>query len=194
MGDSGRDCPADACPFYPSYASTGQWFVDDPARAPGLSVTWVGQTSYVLPYAAGAAFTIEWGYTMSNGALSYIPPALATPWAFPAAANIVSTTMVASMTRAITVCATVLAICLATSNSAQDLAPEKIVSVGQNTYKIRVVGKLVDLSDKRAMKRASEFCTEMKKTMVVNDKTWDLGYGYTLTWSCLPPQNAPIDH
>ena len=44
------------------------------------NVTWVGQTSYVLPYArTGAAFTIQWGYTMSNGTLSYIPPSLATP-------------------------------------------------------------------------------------------------------------------
>jgi RHS repeat-associated protein len=74
------DC-ADECPFIPSYASTGQWFVDDPARPEGQSVTWVGQTSYVLPYTVGAAFTIEWGYTMSNGGLSYHPPALATPWA-----------------------------------------------------------------------------------------------------------------
>jgi hypothetical protein len=78
-GQSGPDCLAGDCPFYPSYASTGQWFIDDPAR-PSQNVTWVGQTSYVLPYAAGAAFTIQWGYTMSNGTLSYIPPALATPW------------------------------------------------------------------------------------------------------------------
>lgn len=78
-GASDRDCLAGDCPFYPSYASTGQWFIDDPAR-PNQNVTWVGQTSYVLPYAAGAAFTIQWGYTMSNGTLSYIPPALATPW------------------------------------------------------------------------------------------------------------------
>jgi hypothetical protein len=80
IGPKRPDC-RDECPFYPSYASTGQWFVDDPARPEGQSVTWVGQTSYVQPYAAGAAFTIEWGYAMSNGALSYIPPALATPWA-----------------------------------------------------------------------------------------------------------------
>jgi hypothetical protein len=105
-----------------------------------------------------------------------------------------SAAVVESMTRAIAVCATVFAICLATSNSAQDLAPDEIVSVGQNTYKLRVVDKLIDVADKRAMKRASEYCTRMKQTMVVKYKTFDVGYGYTLTWSCLPPQHAPINH
>jgi hypothetical protein len=102
--------------------------------------------------------------------------------------------MVDSMTRAIAVCATVLAICLATSNSAQELAPEEIVSVGQNTYKIRVEGKLLHVAAERAMKRASEYCTGMKQIVAVKYRTWDLGYGYTLTWSCVPPQHAPTDH
>jgi hypothetical protein len=102
--------------------------------------------------------------------------------------------MVESMTRALTVCATVLAICLATSNSAQDLAAEKIVSVGQNTYKIRVEGKLVHVAAERAMKRASDYCTGMKQTVVVKHRTWDLGYGYTLTWSCIRLQQVPADH
>ena len=79
-GASGPDCTLE-CPFYPSYASSGQWFADDPSRPAYQSVTWVGQASYVQPNAAGAAFTFQWGYTMSNGTLSYIPPALATPWA-----------------------------------------------------------------------------------------------------------------
>jgi len=43
-------------------------------------ITWVGQTSYVLPNAPGAAFTIEWGYSMSNRNLSYITPSVAIPW------------------------------------------------------------------------------------------------------------------
>jgi len=99
------------------------------------------------------------------------------------------------MTRAITACATVLAMSLATSHAAEeDLTPEKIVSVGQNTYKIRVGGKLLDVAAERAMKRASEYCTGIKRSVVVKYRTWDLGYGYTLTWSCLPPQHAPIGH
>lgn len=99
------------------------------------------------------------------------------------------------MTRAITVCATVLAICLGTSYAAEeDLTPDKIVSVGQNEYKIRMVNQDLHVAAERAMKRASEYCTGMKKTVVVKYRTWDLGYGYTLTWSCLPPQHGPIDH
>ena len=102
--------------------------------------------------------------------------------------------MVESMTHVLTVCATVFAICLATSSSAQDLAPEKIVSVGQNTYKIRVGGKLLHVAADRAMKLASEYCTGTKQIVAVKYRTWDLGYGYTLTWSCIPPQHEPIDH
>lgn len=49
------------------------------------------------------------------------------------------------MTRALTMYATVLAICLATSSSAGDFAPGKIVSVGQNIYMIRVTGGFPDL-------------------------------------------------
>ena len=54
----------------------GQWvqtwgIADDPSRPAYQSVTWVGQASYVQPNAAGAAFTFQWGYTMSNGTLSY---------------------------------------------------------------------------------------------------------------------------
>jgi hypothetical protein len=101
----------------------------------------------------------------------------------PAAANIPSATVVAAVTRAITVCAAVLAICLATTNSAGDLPIEKIVSVGQNTFKIRVADKLLDVAAERAMKRANEYCAGMKQAVVEKYRTWDLGYGYTLTWS-----------
>ena len=98
------------------------------------------------------------------------------------------------MTRAITVCATVLVTCLATSTLAEDLPVEKIVSVGQNTFKIRVGGKLLHVAAERAMQRANEYCAGMKQTVIVKYRTWDLGYGYTLTWSCVPPQHEPIDH
>jgi RHS repeat-associated protein len=79
-GMSHPDCDPKDCPFYPSYASGAAYFGDDPARPPSWSVTWVGQTSYVRPYQNGAAFTFQWGFTLSNGSVSYIPPALATPW------------------------------------------------------------------------------------------------------------------
>lgn len=98
------------------------------------------------------------------------------------------------MTRAFTVCATVLAICLATSSSAQGLSVDKIIAVGPNTYKIREEGKLFHINAQRAMKRAREYCAGMKKTVVAKGQTWDLGYGYTLTWSCLPPKHTPAKH
>ena len=44
------------------------------------------------------------------------------------------------------------------------------------------------------MKLASEYCTGTKQIVAVKYRTWDLGYGYTLTWSCIPPQHEPIDH
>ena len=98
------------------------------------------------------------------------------------------------MTRAITVGAAILAVCLATRNSAENLAAETIVSVGQHTYRIHVAGKLLHVAAQHAMNRASAYCTGMKKTVVVKYRTWDLGYGYTLTWSCLAPQPVPIEH
>jgi hypothetical protein len=45
------------------------------------------------------------------------------------------------MTRAINHGPTVLAACLATSGSAEDLPVEKIVSLDQNTFKIRFAGR-----------------------------------------------------
>ena len=70
---------------------------------------------------------------------------------------------------------------------------EKIVSVGQNTFKIRVEGKL-DVAAERAMLRANEHCAGMKQIVIVKYRTWDMGYGYALTWNCQPPQHAPIGH
>jgi hypothetical protein len=104
------------------------------------------------------------------------------------AANIVRASMVESLTRALTVCAMALGVCLATNSSGQELVPETIVSVGENTYKIRVQGKLLHVVGDLARKRASEYCARMKQTVAVKDQSWDLGYGYTLTWSCVPPQ------
>ncbi len=98
------------------------------------------------------------------------------------------------MTRAVVVCAAVLATCIATSNSAQNLAPGEIVSAGQDTYRTRVISDAIDkpldidVADTHAMRLASEHCAKTKKTMIVKDKTIDMGYGYTLTWSCRPPQ------
>jgi hypothetical protein len=102
--------------------------------------------------------------------------------------------MVESVTRALTVCATVFAIFLATNIAAQDLAPEEIVAAGANTYKMRTTGKLLNVAADRAMKQASEYCARMKQTVSVKYRTWDLGYGYTLTWSCVSPERKPIDH
>jgi hypothetical protein len=75
-----QDCTTQ-CPFYGSYASNGQGFVDDPAEG-NQFVTWVAQTSYVQPGASGAVFTINWGYTNSNGTITYNQPALTAPGAF----------------------------------------------------------------------------------------------------------------
>jgi hypothetical protein len=79
LGFLATDCKGN-CPFIPTYSSGGNWFMDDPARPNGQDITWVGQISYLLPGAPGAAFTIEWGYSMSNRNLSYITPSVATPW------------------------------------------------------------------------------------------------------------------
>jgi len=71
----------DSSGFYPSYASNGQWFFDDPARSLGSSVTWVAQASYMLPNQASAAFTFTWGFILSpNGTSTYIPPVPTGPW------------------------------------------------------------------------------------------------------------------
>ena len=78
------------------------------------------------------------------------------------------------MTRPIAICATVVAICFATSNSAHDLPNEKIVSVGENTYMIRVGGKPVDVAIKEAMKRATEYCAGTKQTMIIKYEAFDM--------------------
>lgn len=80
------------------------------------------------------------------------------------------------------------------ANSAEDLPPGKIVRIGQDTYKIRVIGELIEAADRRATNLASEFCSRMKQAMVVKDRAFDMGYGYRLTWSCVSPQQSPINH
>ncbi len=74
------DCTS-SCPFYTSEWSGGDWFIDTPARFGDSTVTWVAQTSYLLPSQAGAAFTFQWGFILSNGAASYISPVVVAPWA-----------------------------------------------------------------------------------------------------------------
>lgn len=88
------------------------------------------------------------------------------------------------MTRVITVYATVLAVCLVTRGSAEDLPIDKIVSIDQNRFKIRFAGRKYLHDARDQMRRANEYCAAMKQTVVVKDQTWDLGYGYTRTWSC----------
>jgi hypothetical protein len=95
------------------------------------------------------------------------------------------------MTRANAVCVMGLAVCLTTSTSAQDLSPGEIVSEGQNTYRIRVFNERLDIAEAQAKKRASEYCIRMKKTMVVENGIWNMGYGYLLIWRCIPPQHPP---
>jgi hypothetical protein len=73
------------------------------------------------------------------------------------------------------------------TNSVQNPTPGRIFSVGLSTYKIRVTG-LIDVADSQAMRRASEYCTAMKRTTVIKDKFFDMGYGVLLTWSCVPPE------
>jgi hypothetical protein len=71
-----------AYPWYPTYASSGDHFFDDPAGQLGDSKTWVAQASYVLP-SGTVAFTVMWGYQLSpNGNALHNQPVLAGPWAF----------------------------------------------------------------------------------------------------------------
>jgi len=77
-GQSDCDCYK-GTPFYPFYAASGVYFFDDPARFVGPE-TWTGQASYVGPYGNGAAFTFQWGFTLSDGTVIYNPPNLAVPW------------------------------------------------------------------------------------------------------------------
>lgn len=93
---------------------------------------------------------------------------------------------------AIVVSAVAMAACIVTSNSAQVLPLENIVRVAQDTYKIRVEGH-IDVADSLAKNRASEYCARMKKIMVVKYEAFDMGDGYRLTWSCLPPSNSGQD-
>jgi hypothetical protein len=79
-GISGWDCNPLDCPFYPSYASGKSYFFDGPSRFSSHNVTWVGQASYVRPNQPGAAFTIEWGFSIANGKVTYNRPRPATPW------------------------------------------------------------------------------------------------------------------
>jgi len=82
--------------------------------------------------------------------------------------------------------ATVLTACGSKSESlGQDLRPGEIASVGNDSYEIRLTSKPMEAWDKEAMKRASEYCARTGQTVVVKNKTLDLGYGYTLTWSCV---------
>jgi hypothetical protein len=74
------DCTS-SCPFYTSEWSGSDYFIDTPARFADSSVTWVAQTSYLLPNQSGAAFTFQWGFILSNGAASYISPVVVAPWA-----------------------------------------------------------------------------------------------------------------
>lgn len=73
-----------------------------------------------------------------------------------------------------------------------NLPPGEIVRVGQDAYEIRL-GAQIDVAERLAKKRASEYCAGMKKIMVVKYEAFDMGYGYRLTWSCLPPRNSGQD-
>jgi RHS repeat-associated protein len=73
------DCQG-SCPYYTSDWRGGNYFIGTPTRFIGSSVTWVAQASYVLPNQS-AAFTFMWGFSLSNGATTYISPVPATPWA-----------------------------------------------------------------------------------------------------------------
>jgi hypothetical protein len=172
---------------YHRNSSGALYFDDDPSRFVAQSVTWVAQTSYVQPYQDCAAFYVPVGFHAFKWARQLYRSCTFSSSAFPAAAHIGGAMVVEPMTRAFFICAAVLATRIATSNSAQDSVPGEIISVGQNTYRIRLVNEPIDVADRRAMKRAGEYCARMKQTMVVRDKTFDMGYGYTLTWSCLPP-------
>ncbi len=67
-----------ANPFYSTLYSNGQIFWDDPGTR--ASWTWTAQTSYVQPGQTAAAFTLQWGYTVSsNGSVGYTAPVTATP-------------------------------------------------------------------------------------------------------------------
>ncbi|MFZ1869129.1 MAG: SpvB/TcaC N-terminal domain-containing protein [Steroidobacteraceae bacterium] len=68
-------------PFYTSDWSNGWWFFDDPSRPENsVPMTWLAQLSYLLP--SGAAFTLQWGFTLTNGTATPIAPVLVTqPWA-----------------------------------------------------------------------------------------------------------------
>jgi len=43
-------------------------------------VTWVAQASYVRPNVAGAEFTFQWGFILSNETVRYISPVSVAPW------------------------------------------------------------------------------------------------------------------
>lgn len=100
------------------------------------------------------------------------------------------------MIRSIAMYAAVLAIFISTSSAAQHIEPGEIVSLGNHVYKIRLVNEngplKVDVADNRAMRRAAEFCARGNRSMVVKDKTFDMGYGYTLTWECARQQYVPV--
>lgn len=64
--------------------------------------------------------------------------------------------------------------------------------MGQDDYEIRL-GAPIDVAERLAKRRASEYCAETKETTVVKYEAFDMGYGYRLTWSCRPPHNSGQD-
>jgi hypothetical protein len=74
------DCGSCSSPYYSSDWSNGQWFFDGPLRFVG-PVTWVAQTSYLLPDQSSAAFAFQWGFTLANGtATPFGPGVVSQPW------------------------------------------------------------------------------------------------------------------
>jgi hypothetical protein len=94
-------------------------------------------------------------------------------------------------------CAAVVAGCVAAGD---------IVPAGQDTYKISVPTSKIPVTtcegcaqsrkmrfpdlgavDVRTNRQAREYCTRIKKRMVVTDASFDMGPGFTLTFNCVPP-------
>jgi hypothetical protein len=99
------------------------------------------------------------------------------------------------MRHAVVVFAAVLATSAATSSGAQDLAPylppDQIAPFGKDAYQVREPPP-IDVADRSAKEKATQYCGKMNKAMVIKSGTFSLGYGLHLIFSCVPPRQDAV--
>jgi hypothetical protein len=76
-----------------------------------------------------------------------------------------------------------------TQNVAPYLPPGQITQSGKDAYQIREPPP-VDVADRTARQKATEYCNKMNKVMAIKSGMSDLGYGVRLIFTCVPRDKA----